>query len=519
MLSHRSFSKVVGLSVLCLVVSCSDSKTFQQTNTPDRETSLYEDSGFREINQLEGSIGIIEVRGQRAYFDQKRQKLLKPVGYFQDLLPFKEGLAAASRQGQLGFINEQGEWAIPPRFPADNVEVDYQQTNRFHNGIALVRAGGKDQFINKQGELIGPAFEFARPFVKDVAVVMVNNKYGFINKQGKFVVTPQFTEEPQGDFTKGGMLVKVNGQDRCIDSQGVQIKIVHGMSAEQNHCQYLETRETEETVFKIKNGYVYRQGQRFLNHKWDIVIKSQESDKRTYKGLYIYVVNKKWGLVHKSGEVITPAQFDVTEPVGEGGLSARMNNIDDFFFGYSYFYNGLAQAKINGKYGFIDETGKFVIPPTFNEAQHFKFSANITAAKRGNKWGAINRQGNWVIQPKFEASFQFDRRFGSLALFQAKNKYGFIDRQGTIVMPAQIDEIYNHRFGESVGVGNFYDSLPNEGLIKARMGKKWGYINTQGKIQIPMKFDEAIDFRYGVAEVQLGSKTLYIDRQGKVLPF
>jgi WG containing repeat len=104
-------------------------------------------------------------------------------------------------------------------------------------------------------------------------------------------------------------------------------------------------------------------------------------------------------------------------------------------------------------------------------------------------------------------------------VFSEKKKLGFIDRQGKIFMPAQLDEIYSENFADLRGVNNFYYSLPNEGLAKARIGKKWGYVNTQGKIQIPMQFDEANDFKYGVAEVKLGSRILYIDRQGKVLPF
>jgi WG containing repeat len=103
-------------------------------------------------------------------------------------------------------------------------------------------------------------------------------------------------------------------------------------------------------------------------------------------------------------------------------------------------------------------------------------------------------------------------------MYKEKNKYGFIDRQGNIVTPAQIDEIRSQDFGNRPGADNFYDSLPNEGLVKARIGKKWGYVNTQGKIQIPMQFDEAIDFQYGVAEVKLGDRILYIIRQGKELP-
>jgi predicted DNA-binding WGR domain protein len=515
MLRLSVFSKVTLVSILYLLTSCGSSKSFSSIVTsstaPERETSLYEDSGFNEINKLVGSIGIINVREQRVYFDQKRGKALKPPGYFQTLVPFSEGLAAAAQNDKLGFINEKGEWAISPRFPTSEIDESHPQQNRFNDGIALIKAENKARFINKKGEFITPAFDFARVFVKDVAVVMVNKKYGLINKKGEYIITPQYTEEPEGDFTEGGMVVKVNGQNQCIDTRGAQINI--------DACKYvLEQGKPQKSVFEVKDGSVYLQGKLLPNYKWDKVIKPQNnhsvyyagSSGKVYKGLYIYVIGKKWGLVHESGEIKTPAQFDFAEPI---------KDMENFYFGYSYFHNGLAQVKINGKYGFIDETGKLVIPAKFDEAKAFKFDAKITTVKIGNKWGAINRQGNLVIQPKFENSFQFDRRFSSLAMFREKNKYGFIDQQGKIVMPAQIDEIQIEDYANMRGNNGFYDSLPNEGVARARIGKKWGYVNTKGKIQIPMKFDEANDFKYGVAEVKLGSKILYIDRQGKTLPF
>jgi WG containing repeat len=503
MLKHHVISAFALVSMLCFPASCDASKNLSSTATsstaPEKETSLYEDSDFSKINKLEGSIGIIQVRGKEVYFDQKRGKLLKPLGYFQDLSPFSEGLASVSKNGKIGFIKEDGEWAITPRFKGSF-------RTGFREGAALIRVGEKERFINKQGEFFTPAFDFTRPFNKGVAVVMVNNKYGLINKQGKFIISPQFAEEPRGNFTQGGMLVKNNGQEQCIDNSGAQIKA--------DACKYiLEDGKPIPTAFEVRNGSVYLQGKLLPNYRWDRVMKSQGNNNArgtTYRGIYVYVIGNKWGLVHESGEVVTPAQFDVT-------------HVDDpkkkVLFDYQYFYNGLAQAKVNGKYGFIDETGKFIIPPKFEAVESFAFDARITAVKLGNKWGAIDRKGNIVIQPKFESVFQFDRRFSSLAMFKQKNKYGFIDRQGNIVIPAQIDEIRSQDFANRPGNDEFYDSLPNEGLAPARIGKKWGYVNTQGKIQIPMKFDEASDFRYGVAAIKLGTRILYIDRQGKTLPF
>jgi WG containing repeat len=495
---YRLFGNITLISILCLVTGCGSGKSFSSTvpssTTKDWEPNPYEKWNFSTLNKLEGSIGIVRVRNQAAYFDLKREKLLQPPGYFQMISPFSEGLAGVIKNGKLGFINEQGEWAISPRFPHSG----NSEPSGFYEGVALVDIGKKVRFINKQGNFITPAFDFARGFDRGVAIVMVGKKYGLINQQGKFIISPQFTEEPSGNFTSGGMLVKINNRQQCINNRGLQIKIAA--------CKYiLEERKPDDSAFAVKNGGVYHQGKLLPGYRWDRVIKSRYHD--TYKGLYVYIVGKKWGLVHESGTVITPARFDVTHIETQAKI----------LFYYQYFYNGLAQAKIDGKYGFIDGTGKFVIPPKFEEVESFAFDYDITAAKIGNKWGAIDRRGNIVIPPKFESSFEFDRRFGSLAMFKENNRYGFIDRQGNIVTPAQIDEIRGQDFGNRPGNDNFYDSLPNEGLVRARIGKKWGYVNTQGKIQIPMQFDEAIDFQYGIAEVKLGDRILYINRQGKEL--
>jgi WG containing repeat len=498
---YSLLGKIAVISLFSTLMSCGISKSLSTpiSSNPvsERETSLYEDLGWSELNKLEGSIGIVRVRNKEVFFDLKRRKLLKPPGYFENISPFSEGLAGVIKNGKLGFINEGGEWAISPRFP----HRDNLMPASFYAGTALIEVGNKVRFINKQGQFITPAFDFARGFDRGVAIVMIGNKYGLINQQGKFIISPQFKEEPRGNFSSGGMLVKIGNRQQCIDRRGLQIKI--------DSCQYiLEDTKPNPSAFEVKNGGVYLQGKLLPGYKWDRVFKSMGSN--VYRGIYVYEIGNKWGLVHESGKVITPAKFDVTH---------IENPNRKVIFYYQYFYNGLAQAKINGKYGFIDETGKFAIQPRFESVESFSFDSKIAAVKIGDKWGAIDRQGKIIISPRFESSFQFDRRFGSLAMFKDKNKYGFIDRQGKVVMPAQIDEIKSEDFANRPGADNFYDSLPNEGLVKARIGKKWGYVNTQGKIQIPMQFDEVVDFQYGVAEVKLGARILYIDRQGKVLPF
>jgi len=57
----------------------------------------------------------------------------------------------------------------------------------------------------------------------------------------------------------------------------------------------------------------------------------------------------------------------------------------------------------------------------------------------------------------------------------------------------------------------------SEGLAQVRSNGKWGYINTEGQIVIPATFDGATPFRNGMALTALEGKWHYIDREQKVV--
>ncbi|EMJ63935.1 WG repeat-containing protein [Leptospira sp. P2653] len=68
-------------------------------------------------------------------------------------------------------------------------------------------------------------------------------------------------------------------------------------------------------------------------------------------------------------------------------------------------------ALVGDKYGYIDKTGKFIIPSQFDNAH--SFSEGLAAVQIGKKWGFIDKTGNFVIQPRFDIASHFS---GGLAL-------------------------------------------------------------------------------------------------------
>ena len=126
--------------------------------------------------------------------------------------------------------------------------------------------------------------------------------------------------------------------------------------------------------------------------------------------------------------------------------------------------DGLAKVKRDGKYGFIDQTGKVVIPLNYDWA--WWFSEGLASVKRNGKWGFIDNTGKVVIPLNYDDTWYFTE---GLAAVKQNGKYGFINQTGQIIIPLQYDDAYP--FYNDVAVVS--DSSTGESF----------YINKQGERQ------------------------------------
>jgi hypothetical protein len=160
-----------------------------------------------------------------------------PVGdaIFVDGWPFADGLAAASvwlpdlADVRYGYVDVDGQWAIPPQFASAESFSDglaavravdggfgyidrsgawkilprFEGAQRFSNGRAAVRSGDRYGYIDTAGTLVIPAtFLNAESFSEGLAAVTVDDTAGYIDTTGKLVIRPQF--DRAGSF-RGGL--------------------------------------------------------------------------------------------------------------------------------------------------------------------------------------------------------------------------------------------------------------------------------------------------------------------------
>ena len=122
-------------------------------------------------------------------------------------------------------------------------------------------------------------------------------------------------------------------------------------------------------------------------------------------------------------------------------------------------------------YGYIDKTGKEVIPCRFYDTGGFfeGLARVLLADKWGfGKWGFIDKSGKEVIPFIYDGADDFCE---GLACVELDYKWGVIDKSGKEVIPCKYDE-YDWN-----GDGHFH-----EGLAEVRLDDShWAWIDKKGK--------------------------------------
>ena len=254
--------------------------------------------------------------------------------------------------------------------------------------------------------------------------------------------------------------------------------------------------------------------------------------------------NGKWGFINTAGEVVVEPQYDECHD----------------------YHNGYAAVKVNGKWGYIDIKHNLVIAPEFQDVEDFKNDLAIVI--RDGKWGVINKTGKspagiifdeiqeyrdgyalayadgiqYFLDDEGEIrrlhkGFEFSGYSNGMAAVKnkKKNKWGFIDKKGRLVIDAKYDTVYSfsnnialvkHRgmfkYIKKSGGEQYIEGITGQplefvnGFAKIKLFNGYSYIGSDFK-RIPYTYREVSDFKSnGLAAVRLGDNSLsYINSTGK----
>jgi hypothetical protein len=292
--------------------------------------------------------------------------------------------------------------------------------------------------------VIKPAFDAGWAFSEGLACVTVRGVTGFVDANGSMVIAPQF-DSKYGCYNKFHDGVSSISVTKKIRRNG-------------------KLTESEKWGFVDAKGKItFLPGITFL------------SDFR--EGLAFFRKGGLVGYVNRDFKIVIKPQFKSAGDFYFG--RARADDID----GKKYyidktgrrlfenknggeFQDRKAFFKSKGKYGFIDLSGRVIIPPTFEKANHF--GEGLAGVRVGTKWGFVDARGIMSIAPQFDNVGVFSEGLVSVEL---NGKWGFADRSGAIVIAPQFDK-WTYYF--------------ENGLCEVHLDGKRGYIDKTGNFVWPL---------------------------------
>lgn len=250
-----------------------------------------------------------------------------------------------------------------------------------------------------------------------------NGKYGFKDKTGKEIIPPKYDYEP-GNFSEDFAWIRLKDKYELIDKTG---KIV--ISNKYADVQDFKEGLAAVTINGEADGFSSHlvKGWGFIDKTGKVVIPLKEYWVKSFsEGLAVFespdpTLGK--GVMDKVGKIVIPAKY---------------RDIEDF-------KNGIAKVRLDGKFGFIDKTGKEIIAPKYDDIGEFSeglVSVSVGGEREGyydewsgeryeyytgGKWGFIENTGKEIIPLKYDKVSSFSQ---GKAKVELDGREFYIDKTG-----------------------------------------------------------------------------------------
>lgn len=414
----------------------------------------------------------------------KPYDILKPEVYnelqklYSSISDFDSGTAIVKDGKAYGLIDSKGKNVLP---------CQYDTIYPLYNDMRIVRSNELYGMVGLQGNIcISCVYEDVHETVcTDYLPFKRNGKWGFLSRDEETVV--QFKYDDVYRFTDSTFVAEMNGKCGLFTYTGKCI-----LEPKYDKIAYKVLNKQEDPSFVVLNDKLA-----VLNSRNEFVTGFEYSAglgllffSFPQEGMYVEVskvVSSKldckkhrYGLLnYETGALVIPCEYESLGDVSEGLLYAEkddrygyidVNNKVIIPFKYKdaeNFSEGLARVAVHGGYynsisgemdsyslyGFIDKTGKFVIPPTFpdprlNDWGGDGFYEGLAAMGRrphdniyAHYFGYIDVTGKYVIAPIYDEAHRF---MHGIALVCKNEKYGCIDKNGNVVVDLIYDG-YEHR--------------------------------------------------------------------------
>lgn len=234
--------------------------------------------------------------------------------------------------------------------------------------------GIKYGYIDPSGKLTIPIkFDAAEDFQENgLAIVRIGDKTGIIKENGDFVVEPKYSGIY--GFKEGRATAVDVGKFKVIDENGKELF--------ENDNYIGEFSNGRAPFAVVEPGGTWKYG--YINLQGEVIIEPQFLSAGSFNGgkAVVQLTDKRYAIIDLKGAVLNTFPYEFVSDISEGML----------FF----------KEKINGKFGLMDQNGRVIVPPEYQEVESFKNGTAIVG--EGNniiKFGVIDKNGNYTIPPKY----------------------------------------------------------------------------------------------------------------------
>jgi len=347
----------------------------------------------------------------------------------------------------------------------------YQSAHIARNGQVI--ASDSHGFYLPLSEKPSQSYESLESINENVILSKEPDGYGLINRDGDVILEPVMDEIT---YLGDNYFFAKNGKEDIL----IQAKT---NKADIRYTSYHEITIEDGVILEYIHGKLRR-----VMKRDGILLDAVGMISVNKTGAEHYSIlfrDDKMGLLDKNGSwEVRPAE-----------------NIQQLFPGNQ----GLNGALIDGKYGFVDRTGKLRIANRYEQIG--MFSEGLAAVRIGNKWGYIDQNDNLSIQPQYSEAGEFLK---GVAIVKKDGKSNLINKTGEVLLSDYYERVSftegnyyltenNSLFGlvsplgKEISIPKF-DELRREGpdMVLIRRDRKYGIMRETGEYSLPIYYTNII---------------------------
>ena len=367
-------------------------------------------------------------------------KIVIPCQYYtlkpESLMDFSDGVVWARANGrtdgnaEIQCLDKTGSvlFTLPSEYLKGQTFANIK-LGSFSEGLAWVQKEGKRGYIDKTGKEVIPCqYGDVKSFSEGLAAVYnsADGYWGYIDKTGNTVLPFQYqTAESFGERYTGYAMVKLmDGKETLIDKTGRDVipsgysYYIDENSAWESGDRYVPLRSSDgkrDSVYDLTTGQIVKfpfyvnkdfhegfaqavesasmiSGHRFINENYEVITSQMYLELVDFSGGY--AMGRRSIVEEGHGRDI----WFVIDSAGNEILRLDVYSKNSKYDWCGYYAEGLIAVRTDGNYrwGFIDTTGKEVVPCKYKSVEQFHNGVAPVQNFEG-KWGLVDTSGNEIV--------------------------------------------------------------------------------------------------------------------------